>query len=204
MSAWLEDELAAYAGALTLPGLMMLRKAGLSAEDLAAVTGGIGRARVGIEHGLWLPQAGGAARLVIAVRERGVLVDLVAVTAADSDAGEAGDVWHLRTGRGVLLGMDAWEWAIGQQGPDHAVRVRLFSTPLAWLIGQGASARHDDALPGICVLDWGREGLAYLRNLGPQVSLVCDTIEAAEALHEQLRWGALPQVETRSRFRRAA
>lgn len=123
-------------------------------------------------------------RLVLAVRARGVLIDLVAL------ASGARDEWALRTGDGVMLGSDRF-WAC-QCGAVQTLRI--FDTPFAWLIGGG---------DGVCVLEWGEQVLAQLRGLGPKVVLQVEPA-AKTRLQVLLACGGLPRVEAVAHGVRAA
>jgi len=140
------------------------------------VSGNLGRALVTESNGRWTPaQRGeGAPRLILGVRERGVLVDLVALSSGNVDH------WSLRLGGAAILGLDHF-WA----AQLHGRALRLFGAPMDWLRNGGA---------GICVLDWTAEAYAMLRGLGSEVTLIADNADAAEALREELKFGGLPKV----------
>lgn len=141
-----------------------------------AGAGAIGRVRATISRGgLWQEAEDGEGRLVLAVREQGALIDLVALSSTDPDS------WALRTGAGLMLGHDRWLRAVIGQ----VERLRVFGNPVAWMRQRGA---------GICVLDWSADALSALRALGPRVTLACDDVAARDALHGMLRRGGLPQV----------
>lgn len=179
--AWcegLEAELAGAAAALPFGAVRLLQAMGVPLGTVAQLTGAgaIGRARVEVgADGRWAPVAQGEPRLVVAVREKGVLVDLVALSSSD------GDSWALRTGEGWLLGYESWLNA--QLGANS--RLRLHGSPMAWL-GAGGE--------GVCVLDWTRGALRSLRGLGPDVTIICQDQQAADVLANALRWGGLPRV----------
>jgi hypothetical protein len=89
-------------------------------------------------------------RLILAVRERGSVVDLVALSSSCADE------WALLRGAADMLGGEMIDDAVAAERRE----LRLFSTPLAWLRGGGR---------GICVLDWTPAALAALRGLGSRV-----------------------------------
>lgn len=122
---------------------------------------------------------------VLAVREWGVIADLVALVPHDQDR------WALWRGSADFLGREMLDRALG-----GAVRtLRLFPTPRAWLRGGGE---------GVCVLDWSPGALSALRNLGPKVTLVVDP-GAKDRMKAMLAHGGLPLVaEDRPDLRRAA
>lgn len=126
------------------------------------------------DGGRWEPH-GPDRRLVLAVRERTALIDLVAL------ASGARDEWALRTGDGAMLGSDLF-WSC-QCGARQVLRI--FDTPFAWLIGGG---------DGICVLEWNEQVLAQLRSLGPRTVLQVEPAAKAR-LQGLLAWGGLPRVE---------
>ena len=178
----LDIEMLGYCTALTWAGIEMLRASAVEGAVVARLTGAfaIGRAWA-VERGdSWAPaakgEAGAAPRLVLAVREAGVLVDMAALGLTTPDS------WALRTGAGLMLGFDHWaeRARIEPRGP-----LRIHANPVRWLQG-GAT--------GICVLRWCPESVAQLRSLGPGVTLVADDDATADALAEQLQWHGLPQV----------
>lgn len=146
----------------------------------------LGTARVSISRdgSRWEPE-GPDARLLVGVREQGVLVDIAALATHDPDQ------WAMRRGEGWCLGYDAWL----RCETGHAHELRLHATPLAWLKAGGA---------GLCVLDWDI-GLRMLRGLGEAVLLRCDR-GAGERLKALLQHGGLPRVKetSGSPLRRAA
>lgn len=137
--------------------------------------GDLGTARVSLSRdGTRFEPEGPDGRLLLAVREQGVLVDVVALAAHDPDQ------WALRRGEGWCLGYDAW--LACETGTLH--ELRLFATPIAWLQAGGA---------GCCVLDWDI-GLRMLRGLGEHVLLRCER-GAGDRLKSLLRVGGLPRVK---------
>lgn len=180
------DSEAAFAGADRLaremhgfragwPVVRRLQDMGVPSDLIAVLSGAgdIGSARVSLSGDLWEPD-GPDARLLVGVREQGVLVDAVAIASHEPDQ------WALRVGEGWCLGYDAWLTC--EIGCAHALR--LHGTPLAWLRAGGE---------GLCVLDW-RAGLPLLRGLGERVLLRCDR-GAGERLRAVLQYGNLPRVK---------
>ena len=149
----------------------------LGSGDLAVTRVAIGR------EGSRFEPDGDAPRLLIGVREQGVLIDIAAVHT------EQGDEWALRTGEAWCLGYDAW--LACETG--RAAMLRVHSGPMGWL-GSGCE--------GICVLDW-QVGASMLRGLGERVQLRCDR-GVGEALRGQLSFGGLPSVRETAPVRRAA
>lgn len=129
---------------------------------------------------------GGAERRLILALSDGIdVTELVALSSRDEHS------WALRAWSTDLLGEDL----IGRAVAEEWRTLRLFSTPMAWLRGEGA---------GICVLDWNRQSLAALRSLGPACTLVVDP-GAKEQMKTMLAYGGVPLVaEDRSGDRRAA
>ena len=180
---WLEAEFAPLALALPLAGIELLVACGVPPGVAAALhaRGALGRGWCRERAGRWEPAAlrevGCNPRLLIAVREQGVLVDVAALSPT------APDEWALRTGDGQLLGADLLREA---EVHGAAAPLRVFATPLAWLRGDCA---------GICVLRWQADIVARLRALGPGAVLLADDRASAEALDEVLRWQGLPRVD---------
>lgn len=178
----LERELARAFFRLPVAAVQLLGAMGVPMAFVGRLTGAmaIGRARVAIEgDGRWQHSEEGEGRLVLAVREGGELVDLVALSSGNPDS------WALRNGSGWVLGYDLL--ADVAAGPPGG-RLRVFGNPIEWM-------RHEGA--GICVIDWGRKALSELRWLGRSVTLECDDAAARDALANALRWGDLPQVISR-------
>lgn len=176
--AGLEAELAEAAHALPFGAVRLLEAMGVPIGVVGQMTGAgaLGRVRASIgKGGRWEPAEDGEPRLIVAVREQGVLVDLAALSSSERDS------WALRTGEGWLLGFEHFHAA--QLG--GADRLRLFGNPVDWMAAGGE---------GICVLDWSRAALSALRGLGSDVAIACDNDGAAEALTNALRWGGLPRV----------
>ncbi|MBX7496780.1 hypothetical protein K3172_13015 [Qipengyuania sp. 6B39] len=147
--------------------------AGLLGQLCGAGDIGAGRVALSADGARFEPE-GPDPRLLLGVREQGVLVDLVALATHDPDQ------WALRWGQGWCLGYDAW--LACETGRAH--ELRLFATPLAWLRAGGV---------GIVILDWD-EGLRCLRGLGEHVLLRCDR-GAGERLRKLLSIGNLPRVK---------
>ncbi len=174
----LEMELERARAALPLGAVRLLEALGVPIGIVGQLTGAgaLGRVRTAIgKGGRWEPVEDGEPRLIVAVREKGVLVDLVAMSSSERDS------WALRTGAGWLLGYEHFHAA--QLGGED--RLRLFGNPVEWMAAGGE---------GICVLDWSRTALSALRGLGSGVAIACDNEGAAEALTNALRWGGLPRV----------
>lgn len=195
----LEAELMCAALGMPFAALRRLLDLGMDSAALARLTGDglLGLARVEVTRGgLFQFDPGGEQRLILGVLERDVLVDLAAVSSADPNA------WALRCGYAAVLGEDALAEADAAVVCEQPAAVRLFGTPLAWLIGGAAAG-------SICVLDWTPAALARLRALGPKVTLACDDAAAAERLRGVLVHGGLPKVAVagtvgEARLRRAA
>ena len=130
-----------------------------------------GRSRDGIQ--LYEP-GGPDPRLLLAVREQGVVVDIAALATHDPDQ------WALRRGEGWCLGYDAW--LACETGRAHELRVH--ATPIAWL---------QAGCEGIAVLDWDM-GVRHLRGLGDHVQLRCDR-GAGKRLTALLQHGGIPRVK---------
>ena len=137
--------------------------------------GDLGAARVALSRdgARWQPE-GPDPRLLLGVREQGVLVDVAALKSDDPDQ------WALRRGEGWCLGYDAW--LACETGARR--ELRLHATPIAWLRVGGE---------GLAILDWDI-GLRMLRGLGEHVLLRCDR-GAGERLRALLSIGALPRVK---------
>ncbi|GAA3794660.1 hypothetical protein GCM10022600_15080 [Qipengyuania pelagi] len=175
--AWvcpLRDELNAAIAGMPHPAMSRVLALGapnrflgqlVAAGDVAAARVSIHRPRRGPE----LFEIGGPdARLLIGVREQGVLVDICALATHEANQ------WALRRGDGWCLGYDAW--LACETGAARALRI--VATPLAWLRGGGA---------GVCVLDWDI-GVRMLRGLGEGVTLKTDR-GAGERLRALLQHG---------------
>lgn len=125
-------------------------------------------------------------RLILAVRDRGEIVDLAACSSSNENE------WALRLGQADFLGVDALYDAQVAADPQAAAggrvrsarELRLFATPMAWLRGGG---------DGICVLDWTPSALGALRGLGSGVTLVVEPGAKAK-LDAMLKHGGLPLV----------
>ena len=180
----LEAELLRAALGMPFAALRRLLELGMVDSALARLTGegllGLARVEVGGD-GLFQFDPGGEQRLILGVCERDVLVDLVAISSADPNA------WALRCGVAAVLGEDALADADALVCAERAAVLRLFGTPLAWLIAGGEAG-------SICVLDWTAAALARLRGLGSKVTLACDDAAAAERLRGVLVHGGLPKV----------
>lgn len=149
--------------------------------------GDIGAARVNLSRdGQRFDPHGPTARLLVAVREHGRMIDLVAAASHDPDQ------WALRTGEGWCLGHDILERAERGAFIDGRAELRIFATPIDWLRGRGA---------GLCVLDWNAAALAQLRALGERVTLRVDA-GAGERLRALLTYGGVPRVKERAPVRR--
>ncbi len=192
----LRDEMDGYAGDFPRPAWDMLLALGVPLPVIGTIylSGDLGRARIVEENGRWRPAGNeereGVMRLVLAVRETaGRLIDIVALSSSDPDA------WSLRSGDGVVLGMDMLDEATADAGPHGKIGLRLFARPLDLLAAGG---------DGICVLDWGTAALTHLRCLGPDVTLQADNGSAARVLREALAFGRLPGVEAATARRRMA
>lgn len=182
----LEIEMLTYALALNWGGVkLLLNRFAVPAPFMGQLTGAgdIGRARVAVRGSLWEPE-GDTPSLILAVRERGELVDLLACSSAHPDR------WALRRGMGWVLGHDHYFACQAEQSD----RLRLFATPLDWLAAGG---------DGICVLEWGAAALGWLRGLGPRVAISCDP-DAGTKLRDMLAHGGLPRVQERSGEQAAA
>ncbi|MBB3034036.1 hypothetical protein [Alteriqipengyuania lutimaris] len=125
---------------------------------------------------LWEPE-GTEPRLLVGVREQGVLVDIVSLSTENPDS------WALRRGAAWCLGHEAFERCDPAVHWDHAQRLRIQATPIDWMRSGGE---------GICVLDWS-VAPHHLRSLGEDVQLCCDR-GAGAALRGLLRFGGVPGV----------
>lgn len=176
---WIECPLRAEleAARLSVTGLARVLALGVPAAFIGELCGAgdLGTARVSLSRdGARFEAEGPDGRLLLGVREQGVLVDVVALAAHDPDQ------WALRRGEGWCLGYDSW--LACEIGAAH--ELRLFATPIAWLHAGGA---------GCCVLDWDI-GLRMLRGLGEHVLLRCER-GAGDRLKSLLRVGGLPRVK---------
>ena len=152
--------------ALGVPAAALAQLCG--AGDLAACHVALSR------DGKWFELEGPDPRLLLAVREQGVVVDIAAL------ATHAPDQWALRSGMGWCLGYDAWlDCEIGWK---HELRVH--TTPLAWL---------QAGCEGVAILDWD-VGVSHLRGLGDHVQLRCDR-GAGKRLTALLQHGGIPRVK---------
>jgi hypothetical protein len=164
-----------------------LLELGVPAGMLGQLTGAgdLAIGQVDLRRGGTFEFGGPDRRLILAVRERGVVVDLVALSS------QCEDEWALMRKASDFLGGDLLADAVlaGRR------EVRLFSTPMAWLRGGCA---------GVCVLDWTPAALSALRGLGSGVTLVVAPGAKAK-LQAMLVHGGLPLVaEDRAPVRRAA
>ena len=182
------------AEALTFPAVQALIGKGAAAGFVAVMsaTGNLGLVRV-IEgrHGWEFAhngEQGAAPRLIIAVRERGILIDMVAISSGNRNQ------WSLRRGMGYMLGLDHLNRILQERGwgADAHEVLRVYSTPMDWLAAGGN---------GICVLDWNLDALHALRCLGPSVMLAADDENAAKALREVMAHGDLPPVGVAGKIR---
>ena len=152
--------------ALGVPAAALAQLCG--AGDLAACHVGLSR------DGSRFEPEGPDPRLLLAVREQGVVVDIAALATHDPDQ------WALRRGEGWCLGYDAW--LACETGRAHELRVH--ATPIAWL---------QAGCEGIAVLDWDM-GVRHLRGLGDHVQLRCDR-GAGKRLTALLQHGGIPRVK---------
>lgn len=190
MSGYLDKAIEADRDAWDCPLRAELAAAGLSARAFARVlelgvpakalaqlcgAGDLAAARVGLSRdGSRYEPEGPDARLLLAVREQGVVTDIVALATHDPDQ------WALRRGEGWCLGFDAW--LACETGRAHELRVH--ATPLAWL---------QAGCEGVAILDWDI-GLRHLRGLGDHVLLRCDR-GAGDRLTALLQHGGIPRVK---------
>lgn len=178
----LRDELSAFAARMGWAQVKRLLELGVPGAFLAQLTGAgdVAAARVSLANrGAYFEVPGPDARLLLAVRDGfGTLVDLVAFSTSDPDD------WALRCGLGAMLGTWTLEEAQRRVCAHGYAQLRIFATPLAWLLGGGE---------GVCVLDWNA-GLAELRLLGETVTLRCDR-GVGERLEALLRRGGVPRVK---------
>lgn len=183
----LEAEMAVAIHQVTFPTVKRLADLGAPMTTVARLYGwgDLGIARVQVGHDGFWEWEGSEPRLMLAVRESGYLVDIIALRSGDQNS------WALRTGAGWLLGFDRF---LRVQVEGEGV-LRLFGTPIDWLLGDR---------DGICVLDWTEEAVGMLRGLGPHAVLLADDRKAAERLTKALSRGGLPQVGSARRDRRAA
>lgn len=183
----LEYELACRCAEMPRSALDLLAAMGVDARFALALNSAgslaVGKMTIEADGARWTP-GGPDQRLLLAVREGGGLVDVLALSSSCRNE------WALRRGDGVMLGFDLWAQA--QCGAID--RLRVFSTPFDWMAAQGE---------GICVLDWTAEALGMLRGLGPKVVLRTDH-GAKEKLRNLLQWGGLPRVESVAGVRRMA
>lgn len=192
----LREEMDALAAGVTWPRVRRLIEMGVPAALVGELNGAgdLAFARVSLSGGgRFFEFPGPDARLILGVREQGVLVDLMAIHS------EQPDDWALRRGAGWCLGYDAW--LACESG--RAQVLRIVGTPMDWLLSGGpsrcgsdcvldhSSGRTDEGT--ICVLDW-EAALPMLRGLGEGVLLRCDR-GAGERLEALLRRGGLPRVK---------
>lgn len=194
----LEMEMATACAAMPVSAFRQVLALGADQRFAARLhgAGDLGAARVSLSRdgASWEPE-GEAPRLLLAVREWGELLDVVALSSGCRDE------WALRTGDGWALGIDrlhdvehARDLAIAEERRVRA-KLRLFANPFDWLAAGG---------DGLCVLEWGTMALCSLRSLGEGVTLVVEP-QAKEKLRALLAWGGLPRVEsTLAATRRAA
>lgn len=121
-------------------------------------------------------------RLLLSVRERGRVVDIVAVSATDVNG------WALYRKVADFLGEDLLTRAVIEEWRQ----LRLFATPLDWLRGGGA---------GVCVLDWSPSALSALRGLRETTTIICDAGDGSR-LRALLAFGGLPRVAETNPMRR--
>lgn len=111
-------------------------------------------------EGIWWPDDNGVPRLLIPCYERGEIVDIVALKAAEPD------VWFHRTGQAVILGADRLATCVKLGTLD------VVSTPMDWLA---------NPFKVVCVLNWAA---AYheLSPLRDWPELRVDTVRLARAV----------------------
>jgi hypothetical protein len=174
--SWLDLEMQRAARVLNWAAVQELDAMGVPRAVAAQATaaGDIGLMRVSVGHdGLFEPD-GSEGRLILAVREYGVLIDQVASSRVSRDS------WALRTGQGWCLGFAAFADArLGLRD-----RLRVLGNPIEWLIS---------GMAGICVLDWSHDSIGQLRGLGSQVTLECEP-GAEHSLRDILARDNLPAV----------
>lgn len=125
------------------------------------------------DEGFWWPDDNGVPRLLIPCFERGDVVDIVALKAAEPD------VWFHRTGQATILGADRLDTCVKVGALD------VVSTPMDWL------AKPAEA---VCVLNWAA---AYheLSPLRDWPELRVDTVRLARAVRQYLeRRHPIPKI----------
>ena len=147
---------------------------GLLSELYAREAIGIGQVSISHDGSLWEPE-GPDRRLLLAVCEQGVPVDVVALSSTNENE------WSLLTGLCPVLGWDAWLRA----SLGLTDRLPVWSTPMQWLRAGGI---------GICVLQWDANALGMLRGLGEGARLLVQP-EAKDRLRGLLAYGGLPRIE---------
>lgn len=184
MSADLIGELMALE--LPLAAARRLIGMGVAAETMSAlhVNGDLAVGDVDLARDGRFEFGGPDRRLILAVRDRGEVIDLAALSSTCEDE------WALRLGAADFLGVDAlYDAQLAERR-----ELRLFATPMGWLRGGCA---------GVCVLDWTPGALAALRGLGPGCTIIADNGAKAK-LQAMLAHGGLPLVAEEHQMRRAA
>lgn len=179
-------EMMAACNAFTFTAFDALIGMDMPSDALAHLTGqgDIGRCRVEYDgSGHYQPERSGDPALILPVIDGGVLIDLVAFSPKNPN------VWALRKGQGLILGLD-YARGITADWESDAAELRVFANPMEWLY-----ANQGGYPTGICVLDWSPESVAALRNLGPQFTLLADSPALAEFIDQEInKVRFVPQV----------